>query len=82
MRNKTKKKSSGKKDVDGREEVFLHVATTRNLRGRFRAWAKEQGMSTTKCLNTLMKIVCSKNFRLKENGFTLSNKGKKGKSNG
>ena len=71
-------KNKKQKDIEGREEVFLHVATDRNTRGRFRAWAKSQGITTTKAINTLMKIVCSKNFQLRENGFTLS-KQKKGK---
>lgn len=73
MKNKSKKK----KDVDGGEEVFLHVATDRNTRRKFRAWCKEQNMTIAKAVNTLMKIVTSKNFRLKDNGFTLSNKERK-----
>lgn len=73
------RKLKSQKDVDGREVVFLHVATDRNTRGRFRVWCKEQNMTMDKAVNTLMKIVCSKNFRLRENGFTLS-KQKKGKS--
>ena len=74
MKSKTKKKQ---KDADEREQVFLHVSTDRNLRKRFRMWCKEQGMTMDKAVNTLMRIVTSKNFRLKENGFTLS-KQKKG----
>lgn len=76
MRNKTKKK----KDIDGREEVFLHVATDRNLRGRFRVWCKKQGMSMDKAVNNLMRIVTSENFHL-NNNCTLSRR-KKGEDNG
>lgn len=75
-KERTDMKNRKRKDANGREEVFIHVATDRDTRSKFRAWCKEQNMTTTKAVNTLMKIVCSKNFRLKENGFTLSNKRK------